>query len=399
VRVLLTWELGLNLGHLTRLLPVAQELRRQGHTVLVASRDIQTAAIVLGPSGIPFIQAPHLPKGIPLEHRATGYADILMSQGWSDQSALWALTHAWLNIVQLFRPDKLVLDYSPTVSLAAWIARIPTVLVGNGFELPPLTEPLPAFPGFSWATQEKAAKSEMCAVANTNGVLRAFKRTAINALSDLVINDRRLCASFSEFDHYGERDDVEYVGPLFGQLSAPNVDWPKGHGPRLFACLRPDTSHVKEILIALAAMSARVVCVASGFTKSQLEPFRMRHIKYTLGPVQLQPLLNADLCITYGSEGTMMRFLTNGVPLLISPWHVEAFMAARKLETNYLGLTYRGDVAGRSIRADLDTLIQSIPIRERVTAFAARAVASSIRGAAAAVVDALQAPEQECVTR
>jgi len=86
-RILLTWELGLNLGHLARLLPVAQQLRSDGHVVLVAARDLQAAATVLGPAGIPFVQAPHLPKGIALAHRATGYADILLSQGWSDPSA------------------------------------------------------------------------------------------------------------------------------------------------------------------------------------------------------------------------------------------------------------------------------------------------------------------------
>jgi hypothetical protein len=48
MRVLLTWELGLNVGHLTRLLPVAERLKADGHSVLVATRDIQAAAMVLG---------------------------------------------------------------------------------------------------------------------------------------------------------------------------------------------------------------------------------------------------------------------------------------------------------------------------------------------------------------
>ena len=71
-RILLTWELGLNLGHLTRLLPVAQRLEADGHIVLVATRDVQAAARVLGPAGIPFVQAPYLPNGIALAHRPAG---------------------------------------------------------------------------------------------------------------------------------------------------------------------------------------------------------------------------------------------------------------------------------------------------------------------------------------
>jgi hypothetical protein len=68
------------------------------------------------------------------------------------------------------RPDRLVLDYSPIATLAARIAVIPCVLIGNGFELPPATNPLPPFPGFSWATPERAAESERIVLANANAV-------------------------------------------------------------------------------------------------------------------------------------------------------------------------------------------------------------------------------------
>jgi UDP:flavonoid glycosyltransferase YjiC (YdhE family) len=372
MRVLLTWELGLNLGHLTRLLPVAQQLKTDGHVVLVAARDIQAAATVLGPAGIPFVQAPHLPKGIPLPHRATGYADILLSQGWSDRSALWGLTQGWLNIFQLFRPDKLILDYSPTVSLAARIAKIPTILVGNGFELPPLTDPLPPFPGFSWATPEKAAQSEKMAIANANGALSAFKAPQITALCDLVKDQIRLFATFPELDHYGEREDAEYIGPLLGRLNGPRVDWPEGTGPKIFACLRPDTSHVKEILASLAAMSAQVICIAGGFTSSQLEPFRRQHIRYSLGAVDLELLLDADLCITYGAEGTMMRFLMAGVPQLISPWHVETFMAAKRIEAGELGRTLGGSSDALTMVDLVNELISDGPIAKATQEFVTR---------------------------
>jgi multidrug efflux pump subunit AcrA (membrane-fusion protein) len=51
-RILLTWEMGSNLGHLSRLLPLARELKARGHRVLVAARDVALAASVLGPAGI-----------------------------------------------------------------------------------------------------------------------------------------------------------------------------------------------------------------------------------------------------------------------------------------------------------------------------------------------------------
>lgn len=372
MRVLLTWELGLNLGHLTRLLPVAKQLKSAGHVVLIAARDIEAAAFVLGPAGIPFILAPHLPKGIPLAHRASGYADILLSLGWSDRSALWGLTQSWLNIFQLYKPDHLILDYSPTVTLAARIVGIPVLLIGNGFELPPVTNPLPPFPGFSWATPERAELAEKRAVANANGVINAFKGEPVSSLCSLVVNETRLLATFPELDHYGERADVEYVGPLLGRINAPRIDWPPCDGPKIFACLRPDTSEVKNILGSLVNMRARIVCVATGFSRAQLNAYDTPRIRYSMKPLDLQPLLDAHLCITYGAEGTMMRFLAAGVPQLIAPWHVETYMAARRIVAAGLGgilkLTQNATATAREIEA----VCEGARWKERTSVFAAR---------------------------
>jgi len=390
-RILLTWELGLNLGHLTRLLPVAQQLKAQGHAVLVATRDIQAAATVLAPAGIAFVQAPHLPKGIALPHRPTGYADILLSQGWSDRSILRGLTHAWLNLFRMFSPDQLILDYSPTVSLAARIAAIPTVLVGNGFELPPATDPLPPFLGFSWATPAKAAESEGIAVANANTTLRAFGATPLTALRDLVLGQTRLLATFPELDHYGERADVQYIGPLLGNLRAPRVEWPPGEGPKIFACLRPDTSQVRLILSALSEMKARVICVANGFTPAQLEDFKRDSIRYTLGPVDLRPLSDADLCLTYGAEGTMMKFLLASVPQLVSPWHVESFMAVRRLEKWGFGRALPNAPTTASVSECIASLTLGDAIRQRVASFAGRVARWTIDEAIARAVHTVTA--------
>ena len=368
-RILLTWELGLNLGHLTRLLPVAQQLKADGHMVLVAARDIPAAVRVLTPHGIPFVQSPYLANGIALDHRPAGYADVLLAQGWLDRQALQGLTYAWLNLFRLFRPERMILDYSPTASLAARIAKIPTVLIGNGFELPPNSDPLPPFPGFSWATAAKAAESEGIAVANANAVLSTCRVGPLTSLSDLVTAETRLLATFPELDHYGERTDARYIGPLLGSLNAPRVDWPAGEGPRVFASLRPDTSHVQIILAALAGMQARVICVAPGFKGAQLAQFKKEHILFSSGPVDLQSLGDADLCLTYGAEGTMMRFLLMGVPQLVSPWHVEAYMAARRVQAAGLGLWLSEPTAQSTVHL-ISALVGDRELRRRAAIFA-----------------------------
>jgi hypothetical protein len=115
-----------------------------------------------------------------------------------------------------------------------------------------------------------------------------------------------------------------------------------------------------------------VVCVAPGFTAEQLAEYTGPHIRFSSEPVDLEPLLNADLCMTYGAEGTIISFLRAGVPQLISPWHVETFMAAKRVELAHLGVVYRGDSCGPPVDRALRRVFESDEISVATQKFAAR---------------------------
>ena len=59
-KFLMGWELGDGLGHAARIKPLAQELQRRGHEVLLVLRDlVQPAEILQDLQGTPRLQAPH----------------------------------------------------------------------------------------------------------------------------------------------------------------------------------------------------------------------------------------------------------------------------------------------------------------------------------------------------
>jgi UDP:flavonoid glycosyltransferase YjiC (YdhE family) len=78
----------------------------------------------------------------------------------------------------------------------------------------------------------------------------------------------------------------------------------------------------------------------------------------------------ADLCISYGAEGTMMTFLLEGTPQLISPWHVETFMAGRKFEAAGFGRSLETAPTLGATKSIIENLANDLVLRERVAAFA-----------------------------
>src|SRR5262245_54203875 len=97
-RILIAWELGSHLGHLTRLAPVAENLRAAGHQVLFAVRDLRNAALTLGPRGFAFVQAPFFHRR-PAQPQAPGsHAEMLALEGYGDATAIWGLVRGWLGV-------------------------------------------------------------------------------------------------------------------------------------------------------------------------------------------------------------------------------------------------------------------------------------------------------------
>lgn len=371
-RILLTWELGLNFGHLARLLPIATLLKNRGHTVLVAARDLETASRVLTPGDISFVQAPHASSPISSPQRLNGYADILLTQGWSDCELLSGLVTGWLTLFELFKPDCVVLDYSPAAGLAARFADLPALCVGNGFEIPPALNPLPPF--WRMGNAEHAMRSEGLAVANANSVAVSHHGPKLLGLCDLFHPHKSMLATFPELDHYGERASANYIGPLFaGGLKAKRVDWPDKERRRIFACLRPDTSNLDTLLEGLVESEASIVCFAPGLPKDRLAKYSNPRIHFSTEFVDLKYLASdADLCISYGAEGTTISFLLAGVPQLLAPKHIEAYMAARRIEELSAGLVLGWRETKQKVLSSITKLFDEPVYKQQAKVFGSR---------------------------
>jgi len=73
------------------------------------------------------------------------------------------------------------------------------------------------------------------------------------------------------------------------------------------------THQVDGILGALCETDAAVICFAPGFAADQLQRFARSCVTFAVRPVDLGRLApEANLCVSYGAEGTMIHFLRAG---------------------------------------------------------------------------------------
>jgi hypothetical protein len=373
-RVFLAWELGSNLGHLSRLLPLSLRLRERGHEILVAARDLGLATEVLSPAGIRFVQAPGICAGAGAAERAVSYADILLMHGWNRATVLWGMVQAWGNLLRLFRPSVMLLDYAPTALLAARVLGTRCALLGTGFELPPLEDPLPAFPGFESAVAQGAAQAEALALASANEVLRAYQAPPLMALRDLFQARRRWLTTFAELDHYGPREGETYVGPLGGLDRGESAEWPDGSPYRVLAYLRPGIPRLAGILRALSSMGeAAVICAAPGVSADWLKSGVRPGFQFFPRAVRFAPLLErAGVFLSYGPAGSVTEALLRGVPQLLAPAHVEAQMTALRIERLGAGLILPDAASEAQIGAALARLLREAHFKGRALEFASR---------------------------
>lgn len=356
-RILLAWELGLNLGHLARLQPLAARFKQQGHRLIGAVRDVQAAVRVFGALDIPLFQAPHAVNETRVDRVSGSYPNLLCAQGWGNPAALWGLVQCWVNLFRLTKPDLIVADHAPTAVFAAQTLGIAVVQIGNGFELPPLANPFPCLPEVAGIPAEQSIRTEIQIVESINRVHSRLGVGSIRHLADLFAQTPRFLTCFAELDHYGQRAGESYWGPLLPDVSGTNVAWPTGSGPRVFAYLALSGHEVATIVRGLALRGARIVCVApklSAIERVQLQAEASISFAERVNLTELAA--TADLCVSHGAEGTVNTFLLAGVPQLVRPPYVEGYVAARRIEQLNVGLMLRGHLTPEVVAITLDVM-------------------------------------------
>jgi UDP:flavonoid glycosyltransferase YjiC (YdhE family) len=372
--VLFTWEIGQGLGHVLPLLPIARELKSQGHRIIFALRDVRSAAALLEKEGCTVLQAPfHPDRFFPADGpQPQTMADILTIFGFASKRHLSGLASAWQNLFTLCKPDVVIASYAPLSLLCAKQAGLPTVLMALPFELPTAIHPSPIL------RTRRPPPNSLVDDRVINTVNAVFGAEFVASVYDIFYAKRMFLMSVPELDPFGLRKNVAYCGSFFVTDFGVAPSWPEGPYPfKVFAYLNSELPSLDRLRQEIHA-SAHAYCVClRDASESLLTQWRAPNVWVVADAVRLdQALQDCDAVLSYGGVGFVSASLLAGKPIVFFLRNLESYLTAQQVVKLGAGLLPQPQTAQGVLRC-LDQVNKNDSFKRGAEEFSAKYKAHS----------------------
>lgn len=326
--LLISWELGGGMGHMTRLWPIVERAKLAGLSVQCMAIQKETAEKLLAcpVKEAPWIRAP--------KHRSPPHighiADTLAALGWSDTKHLWSAVSRWRDAIKQIQPRSIVMDSSPVALLATQGLPIKRVWVADGWNTPPKVSPLPDMATEILGIKRDAADTEARVVDSINQALVRLEQPTISMLAELFERtDLSDLLTFPELDPFGPRKKKSYRG-IWGMPHDNSIRSLGSDVPRVFAYLKPFPNRA-VVLQLLAVSTLPALVYAPSATRIELQAILGSKIKLVDKPIDWRLLANhLTFVIGHASPGITGLSLLMGVPLVGIPLSLEQSAIARR---------------------------------------------------------------------
>jgi UDP:flavonoid glycosyltransferase YjiC (YdhE family) len=370
--VLYAWELGADYGHVSSFLPVAQQLRVQGHRVVLAVKDLSRIQGLAGARDFEFVQAPvWLNEVGGLAEPMVCYTDMLHRFGYLDSAGLLGIARAWQALFALLRPQLLIADHAPTALLAARGQPFRRAIYGNGFLSPPRTTPLPNMRPWLQVPAARIENSERAALQTMNDVLNQLGAAGLDNVAQLFDVDENFLMTPEELDHYSNRGAAHYYGAVLSLRGGATPPWPAVPGPKLFAYVKPRHKHFPLLLQQLRDAPYAVLMHAPGLPEQRRVALESANLRICPEPVDMRyACREAAAVVCHAGFGTVLDALLAGLPTLLLPMQLEQDLTARNVVRLGMGVASDIDAQQPDFCADLRRLFDDLGYGEQARAFA-----------------------------
>lgn len=323
--ILMAWELGNEIGHLSQFAEMAAVFKTQGHRVVIALRDLSRTHFFFKQQGLPIIQAPVWLYPVQMQRPVFCMADILMTKGYLYHTTLRNLVEAWQALLDLVQPDLVVSEYAPTLRLALRGGTTPDVIMGAGFAEPAAGQPMldmrprPEADGVVQAQERNL-------LLTINQVLDALGKPPLDRYSDLFQPDLMVMKTLPELDIYQRDATAHYCLPV-SRSRRPAAQWLDRPGKKVFVYGLPEHSQWSVLIDALKACNANVFLYSPGDRRQRVKAHDEGSFRLGVDVVNVpESLRQADLFVCHGGMHNLVQAACVGVPVLSLPMNLEQLL-------------------------------------------------------------------------
>jgi len=337
-RILMCWELGENLGHVMRLMPIARSLRNKGHQVLWAyKREHTAAACIVENEGFASLDAPAWPPPAEEFPLSQTYGQNLLKNGYREKGALRRHLDVWQSIFRSVQPHMMLAEHAPTALIAARHMGLPRAAIGTGFSIPPMCKPMPCLHPWITVPIQKMEEKEAFFLDKVNPAFEEAGYRPLESVADIFDGAERLLCTWPEFDHYGIRMKEAYLGPVISDLQGQPAPWPAHGRENVYVYMRWNHRAFAPLMATLDMLNLPVLAFVPGITESDIDCRFLKNIRISHEPVTLNDLKEKCIfAVTEGGHNTASLILLAGVPLLLCPTQLEQAVLSYRLSTQGL---------------------------------------------------------------
>ena len=360
--VLFAWELGGGFGHIASLRRYVTKLGGNGVRMVAAVRNPKMGRVLAG-LGVEVLQAPPWPEAsFTSKQRAAmssaTLGESLAGSGLADTSAFNNVLAKWTKIFKNMDPDLVVADYAPAAALLAR-GRVPLMIVGNGYTVPPST--MTHFPLLHRTHEPVWDEMRLLTILNKAG--SSYGIAPLEQLPQLFSADEYLVETFSLLDPYDLQRTIPVDGPALDNALLPkrkNVD-------EILVYLAPGYTIRRDLVSALLPFAKKIRIHAPDLSFIQRSRLKLAGAQIYRERLDLaNALASAKLVVHLGGSGLASHAMAAGVPQLIFSTHIEQELNGQALERAGIGKLVRShdpDVAISS--AMISSAVNDLDLADR----------------------------------
>ena len=334
--VLLTNEFGSGLGHVNRLIAVAKRLNSTNTLVFALPNIRAMGAVVTHAFGQRAILRSGAEWVAPTDPNVRTIAthtlsDVMRLFRYDDKAILIRAVEGWRTLLDEVKPDLIVADFSPTLRLAVG-DNIPTIVVGNGYTIPPPGRLLPPIRPWQSEVPATSLAGERRLLNVINELCTKSGSPAINYVADLFSGLKTFVCTINEFDPYRSYRTELVRWPFNVPSILPGPSAPERSGPAIFTYLPASHPLIENVIRSINDLEFGAHLYISGAKPQDIARHCGRHVGVLTKPADFSAILpKVRLLIHHAGLGTAYAGLAAGTPQLVLPLNLEHLITSRGL--------------------------------------------------------------------